>query len=649
VYNGGGEEPMSTLSLVVVLLGAAVQAPVAEVTVFSDRARVTRSAELAVEGTQVVRLPPLLDSIDPSTVRVEAQGAEVVRVDLSPLDEDAFPTLEARQLLEALERKDDELARLRGELSSYQGQLQSLERVRPVTPKEEPLKANPKLDGAGWTQAMGYLQEAISRVQGKARELSASIEERELERQRLAERAALIGGGRRRAGYQVLATVRGQGRAKLRLTYVAAPARWVPTYDVQLSPEGKSVQVSFAGLVSQETGEDWGEASLTLSTAVPAQRTRMPELTRWTIGEKERFIPTPYKRPPSIRPPPPAPPLPQSTDEDEALRRRLLARAHGATAAGEARPLPPSPPRGGARAGALVSRDDSDDYAKELPPEPSYAAPPPQRQMSARSQDAKKTAPSAAPSMAMEFSGSAVEEEARDRAAPAAAGVSLAPPATWRPPSYPPNSPAALAGGYDLAWSSLQKESVGSGKGARRVALFSQSWPVKVERKLFPALADDAFLVAELKSPAATPLPGGTARLYVGADPAGEAKLDLVSPGQPFTLPLGLDRALRPVRNVQLLTQETGLIGKDDVSRYQVTVELANPYPFPVFVRILDQWPVGGDEHVEVKLLETQPWAIQDPAVGSLEWHLTLPPSKKSQVSFTYSLKRPRSWRLQQR
>ena len=205
-----------------------------------------------------------------------------------------------------------------------------------------------------------------------------------------------------------------------------------------------------------------------------------------------------------------------------------------------------------------------------------------------------------------------------------------------------------MAGGYDLAYASLRPETIKAGKGARRVALFSETWPVSVERKIFPALAKEAFLVAEIKSPSKQVLPGGNANLFVGADPAGSARLNLVSPGEAFTLPLGLDRAIKPLRNVKLVQAEKGFIGKSELTEYVVTTELANPYRYPMPVRIHDQWPVTDDEDVEVKLLKTEPWAIQDKVKGSLEWHLTVPPSGKSVVSFTYSLRRPKGWRMHQ-
>jgi len=226
--------------------------------------------------------------------------------------------------------------------------------------------------------------------------------------------------------------------------------------------------------------------------------------------------------------------------------------------------------------------------------------------------------------------------------------MSLSAPRGWTAPYYGPTSPVTLAQGYDLLFTSLQRETVPSAKGTRRVALWSQKWPVTVERKIFPALAPEAFLVAELKNPSKQVLPGGPAQLYVGADPAGKAQLKLVSPGEAFTLPLGIDRALRPQRNVTLTEKIEGFISKDEVTTYTVTTEINNPYRAPVASRIYDQIPITDQKDVEVKLVSSNPVAIQDQKNGWLEWRLTLPPQKKTTVTFTYTLRRPRGWRLWQ-
>ncbi|MFL5344048.1 MAG: DUF4139 domain-containing protein [Hyalangium sp.] len=639
------------------VMAAALDAPITSVTVYSDQARVVRTAQLTVSGTQRVELPTLLGAVDSSSIRVEAEGAEVARVDLRPVSPEALTTSEARKVLDALDRLEDQLARNRGEREACSAQLTALQALRPTpAPESERDKGPPpRLDPSGWNAATTFLLDATGKLQARLRELETHARELERERERQLQEASRLGGMPRSPGLEVAPTLSGNGPVKLKLTYVTRNARWFPRYELQLIPDANRVQVSFFGLVSQETGEDWQDAALTLSTAIPATATTLPKLATWKIGQRDRFIPMPAPLAVPYRPPPAVPPpLPAEASESEQLRQRLLARvqaAHPGQAEYSNRPqdsapdasimVEPSPST--ITLGGKLNEFDKD--AKTAPskkpspargPPPAVAMAPPPAQ--AREESVEEIEVTSEQSRGL-FGSSAPTETV---------GVGLAPPAAWRRPAVDPRLPASLAGGYDLAFASARRETIPSGGGGRSVPLFTESWPVKTERKLFPALARDAFLVAELQSPSQQVLPGGEASLFVGSDPAGTATLKLVAPGERFTLPLGVDRAVHPVRNVTLVQAEKGFIGKDEETAYRVTIEVANPYGFPLPVRIHDQWPLTRDEHVELKLTRTEPFARQDKVKGTLEWELTVPASGKAVVSFEYTLRHPKGWLMHQ-
>ncbi|TSC19395.1 DUF4139 domain-containing protein, partial [Corallococcus sp. Z5C101001] len=226
--------------------------------------------------------------------------------------------------------------------------------------------------------------------------------------------------------------------------------------------------------------------------------------------------------------------------------------------------------------------------------------------------------------------------------------VGLAPPPGWKRPVMASNLPASLAGGYDLAYTAPRVETVPSGQGERTIPLLVESWPVEVQRRVFPALAPEAYLVAELKSPSRGVLPGGEAALFVGADPVGTTKLKLIVPGEPFTLPLGVDPSVRTARNVRVVQSKEGFISKDEVNTYEVTLEVPNPYTFPLKTHVVDQRPLSRDSEVEVKLVRTEPAAKEDDKTGELSWDVVVPPSGKSTLVFTYTVRRPQHWRLSQ-
>ena len=661
--------PVLSLALAPVLAAPTevASAPISAVTVYSDRARITRTATVTLGGeAQLFTLPLLLDSIDASSVRVAAQGGDVERIDLTYVPASEFPRQRAQQLLDELTALDASIDRLEKERAVWQSVVELARGLRAQVTTSDPLRPPPKLSAGGWPQGTALVRSNAARAYKKVLAIDLSLRALRRKRAPLAEEAAKLGGLRPRSGYRITALVRGKGQAHLVVTYMVGNASWQPTYDIALQPSTGKVQLQFAGQVRQTTGEDWTDAELTLSTAVPATATRYPKVPTWTIGERERFIPTP--RPiDEVIPPAPVPhPTPRPINQDELLRQTLLRFAGGAGRGSSAtRGAALTPPADGyadaapeqeisieeEASGESVSARAPKTAAPPPPPPPPAAAP-----MAPSEREDRKELVMAKPSPSRKYGKR--DSGAMAPAEPAPVGgaameqsetLGLLPAGGWVRPSYGAGSPTALAGGIDMVFHSIAKETVQSGKGARRVALLSRVWPVRVERKLFPAIAPEAYLVAELKSPEKDPLPGGEANLSVGADPAGTAQLGLVIPGASFTLPLGLDAALRPIRNVKMSTLEKGVISKDELSEYTVTIEVANPHRTDVALRVLDQLPLSPNKSVEIKLVRTDPApTVQEPARGTLEWRLNLGAGQKTTLTFVYTLKRPKGYRLYQ-
>ena len=655
----------------------AIDAPITAVTVYSDRARVTRTATLTLTGgAQRVVLPILAGSVDPGSILVEAQGGadvqhiEIGRVEASELP---LPVSDAEKLLRSLDQLDDQLTRVQAENQAYRTQASAVTRMLPAPGALSPqgpadlVRPPPRLTATGWPGALQFVRQSSERLHAKIRETDELLRKLRQQRQDLVEKARQLGGLTRRAGYRVTPTLHGAGPVTVTLTYMTTGARWLPAYDIQLQPADSRVELSLAGLVSQETGEDWTDVALTLSTAVPATATQLPKLRTWKIGERERFVPTPAPQRESAPPPPRMPPSPPAPEADptELLRLQLLARTgliNKQSKEAEGRrvqmvdALRESTDTRNFRTKDLADRrGDADGVPDPEPESPVSPAPPAEPQtitgdeMTVNQKVYKPVdrAFQSISSVAPGYAGS-LSEESESLARIEIVGVGIAPPPGYVPPRYDPTLPAALAGGYDLVYPGLAKDTVRSGPWVRRVAVLSRSFPVAVSRKVLPALAPEAFLVAEIKNPSSEPLPGGEAHLFVGADPAGVARLRLVAPGEAFTLPLGLDHAIRPLRNVQMTTVEKGVFSKDELTEYVVKTELVNPYKVPVDLRLYDQIPLIGDKNVEIKLVRTDPVAVHDEKKGSLEWRINAQPGQKITTTFVYSLRRPKGYRLNQ-
>jgi len=79
---------------------------------------------------------------------------------------------------------------------------------------------------------------------------------------------ALLTAGEDRQQVTLVATAAAAGPVKLRLTYLAEFAQWQPAYTLRLTTGASpSLSVDRAAWVRQETGEDWVDVILTVSTA----------------------------------------------------------------------------------------------------------------------------------------------------------------------------------------------------------------------------------------------------------------------------------------------------------------------------------------------------------------------------------------------
>ena len=73
------------------------------------------------------------------------------------------------------------------------------------------------------------------------------------------------------------------GEFELEVSYLVRRASWTPLYDLQVNTSEKQLDLTYLAEVKQNTGEDWQNVPLTLSTAKPGLGTLPPKLKPWYI------------------------------------------------------------------------------------------------------------------------------------------------------------------------------------------------------------------------------------------------------------------------------------------------------------------------------------------------------------------------------
>ncbi|MCX4389969.1 mucoidy inhibitor MuiA family protein [Micromonospora peucetia] len=290
-----------------------IEAPIVGVTVYPDRARVTRlgGTRLAA-GEHRIRIAPLPLGLRRDSLRVGGRGAAtVLGVDVTThrqarSADRQVSELERRRraLAEDLAEADDAY-----EIEAERGQFLARLAERAGGTYARALAAGDAAptDVAAFADSVaGQLTDSRTRRRGLARRRTELTDElAAVERQLQATK------GKRkpdRLAAEVTVSVDvDDAELELELTYLVDGARWQPSYDLRLVDE--TVALTWFGLVSQDTGEDWPECELQLSTARPAVATAVPELSPWYL---DRVRPVPPRVLPAtmvggMPPPPPAP------------------------------------------------------------------------------------------------------------------------------------------------------------------------------------------------------------------------------------------------------------------------------------------------------------------------------------------------------
>lgn len=82
--------------------------------------------------------------------------------------------------------------------------------------------------------------------------------------------------------------------AQLNLEYITANASWYPVYDLRVKEQGKDIQLVYKAQVVQQTGLNWDNVKLKLSTSNPSIDGTKPTLNKWELAFYEP-LPATYR------------------------------------------------------------------------------------------------------------------------------------------------------------------------------------------------------------------------------------------------------------------------------------------------------------------------------------------------------------------
>ena len=263
---------------------------ICEVTVYTDRALVTRRGTVALTGNErelaIASLPATLDT---ESVRATGAGTVAVRL-LGVRTQTVFssePVADGiAELTQQIQELETQKRAIDFQIASRKIQLKFVENLSEksvgsfassIAKQQIGLNETGELVNFLGSNYKKYVS-AIALYERQQREIDKQIKA-------LNQQLGQVQTPHSQQSFNIIVAIEpsGSGNFELEVSYVVMRARWTPLYDLRVNTTNNQINLNYLAEVNQNTGEDWTGVALTLSTAKPGMGTLPPKLEPWFI------------------------------------------------------------------------------------------------------------------------------------------------------------------------------------------------------------------------------------------------------------------------------------------------------------------------------------------------------------------------------
>ncbi len=265
-----------------------IDAKISKVTVFLSGAQVQRTATVSLpSGKSEVILRGLTPNLEQQSVVVKGEGDFTI-VSVKP----------QMNFLEEVKRKDT-IVSLESEREKLFDLISSDSMELLILKNDEELLLRNRVQVIGIQDNTNKTEELTNLLDIQRKRLK-EIYDRKLALKRIADKRAKdlykiglqiieLNGRKSTTTAEILVTVFVKStpsvkNAQLTLEYIVPNSNWYPTYDLRVKDVTSPIEAQMKAKVRQNSGEDWHEVKLTLSTGEPKRTGVKPELGTWLLG-----------------------------------------------------------------------------------------------------------------------------------------------------------------------------------------------------------------------------------------------------------------------------------------------------------------------------------------------------------------------------
>lgn len=618
--------------------GQNVKSKVSAVTVYADRALITRTSDVTLSpGLNTVEFDGLPVALADQSLRVSGEAesdVKILDVQIKTVFIDTISNEHVQELynrLSSLKNEEQILAKKKDVLAAEMALVDSL-RIYYARSAQGGATKNSYED---WTKMIEFLEKTMNSINEKTLDIESKLQD---VRNRITSVQAEI---RQTQSYpkksekHIVVTLSSDrtGGTTLYLSYVIGGASWTPLYEVRASSGNKTMELTYSGMVRQTTGEDWKDVSVSLSTAQPTAGGMPPVLPPWQVGEYQTVSPASVV---GLQPvnqerqslPSLSLEIVHEAGPGNTINGRVVDRETGETLPGASVLVM------GTSYGAATGLDGN--YAISDVPTGSYQL--------------KVTYVGYQPMTSATFEVNASSTVRADfllgESAIQAKAVAVM--------AQRPKILADMSTSIGYVGSAVHERTssftfaipthaeIPSDNNPHKVTITIASLPVQFSYSCVPKLSPEVYLTAKTKDSTDYPFLSGATSVFLDNSFVASSSINTVFPGEEFETYLGTDEAIKAKRKlVKQFTESTGLLSRKTKTTYDFLITVENNKKVSVNIDAKDQIPVSKDEKIVVELLAPDPTEAKPDEQGIIGWHLSLKPQEKKELRLKFSIEHP--------
>jgi uncharacterized protein (TIGR02231 family) len=258
------------------------ESKIEKVTVFLQGAQVERTSQQSLKaGKYNIVFGDISPKVDKQSIQLKAEGKLTI---LSVTHQVNF--LKEQQVQEEIkdletlkEQWTDKVAMEKNMKNVY---LQEEQMIL----KNQSIKGDATLKAAELKEAADFQRQRLTEIYQKLQENEQSLKKTEMELQKINKQLAELNQKKDLSTSEVIVAidVKETMTANFRLSYLVKQSSWFPTYDIRVQDISKPMNLLMKANINQQSGEDWKDVKLFLSTGNPNENGTKPTLPTWYLG-----------------------------------------------------------------------------------------------------------------------------------------------------------------------------------------------------------------------------------------------------------------------------------------------------------------------------------------------------------------------------